>query len=187
MPSVDSWDFVPHFTRTPYWDKMKSSREQCNQQTRNAYWYAHQKMNSKAKVHYGDVYDLPLELGNFDIVFMGMILPHLRDPFQAIYSASRLASEYLVVTNPGRKPRWLDNLFGRKRFQAKFIPSKDNNNSDVWWALSNTCIERMLETIGFNVVDRIESSATCNVDGKIKTCKNLAIVSRRAAGAARGK
>lgn len=186
MPSADSWNFVPHFSLKEHWLEMVASRAQCHRQMQNAYWFAHKKLNSKAKVHYGDVYNLPLELGNFDIVFLGMILPHLRDPFQALYSASRLASDTLIVTNPGRKRSWLDKLFRRNRFQAKFIPSATNNNSDVWWALSNSCIERMLETIGFKVVDRIESSAPCHIDGAIKQRRNLAMVAKRVAGQAEG-
>ena len=186
MPSVDSWNFVPHFSLKEHWKDIVKDRSRCHQQMQSAYWFAHQQLNSKARVHYGDVYNLPRELGNFDVVFMGMILPHLRDPFQALYSASRLASDTMIVTNPGRKPRLLDRVFRKRRYQAKFLPSRTNNKCDVWWALSNSCIERMLESIGFQVVDRIECKAACHLNGSVKQRRNLAIVAKRFAGSAEG-
>ena len=179
MPSVESWDFVPHFKRQSYWDRMVTNRSKCDQQLKNAYWYAHDLLNSEARVHYGDVYDLPTELGEFDVVFMGMILPHLRDPFQALYSASRLSTDTLVVTNPGRSTNWFTKMLRLDRYKAKFMPSAGNINADVWWALSHSCIERMMETIGFKVVDRIESSAACHVDGKVEIRKNISLVAKR--------
>lgn len=186
MPGVESWNFVPHYSLQGTWEDMKAIRSDTHRQMQNAYWYAHRQLNSKAKAHYGDVYNLPLELGNFDIVFMGMILPHLRDPFQALYSASRLASDTLIVTNPGGKPKFWDRLLGRKSSLAKFAPTADNNRCDVWWALTHSCIENMLGTIGFKVVDRISSTAVCNEDGQVTRRKNLAIVAKRVAGQAEG-
>ncbi len=179
MPSVKSWNFVPHYKRQSYWSQMVNNRSVCDQQLKNAYWYAHNELGSNAMVHYGDVYNLPLELGMFDVVFMGMILPHLRDPFQALYSASQLAKETLVVTNPGKNSNWLSRLLRLDRYKAKFMPSAQNINADVWWALSHSCIERMMETIGFEVVDRVESSAICHVDGKVETRKNISLVAKR--------
>ncbi len=165
---------------------MKADRAECHRKMQNAYWYSHKQLNSKAQAHYGDVYNLPLELGNFDIVFMGMILPHLRDPFQALYSASRLATDTLVVTNPGGKPKFWDRLLGRKSSLAKFAPTAGNQRCDVWWALTHSCIENMLGTLGFKVIDRIGSTAVCNEDGKLTRRKNLAIVAKRIAGKAEG-
>ena len=37
---------------------------------RNGYWFAHERLGSKARVHYGNVYDLPDELGHFDIAVL---------------------------------------------------------------------------------------------------------------------
>jgi SAM-dependent methyltransferase len=56
---------------------------------RNAYWYAHRAYGSRAKCYYGDVHNLPEELGEFDIVLVGAILCHLRDPLGALTSIAR--------------------------------------------------------------------------------------------------
>ncbi len=68
----------------------------------------------------------------------------------------------------------------------EFAPTASNKRCDVWWALTHSCIENMLGTIGFKVVDRISSTAECNEEGKITKRKNLAIVAKRVAGAAEG-
>ena len=99
MPSADSWDFVPHFQLSKDWEQDLERHRNGQRRLQNAYWYLHRQYQSKAKVHYGNIYQLPVELGNFDIGFMGMILGHLRDPFQAIYSVSRLCRSKIVITN----------------------------------------------------------------------------------------
>ena len=186
LPGVEAWNLVPHYSLQSNWDRVVSERSKGHQRLRNAYWYAHRALNSRAKVHYGDVYNLPKQLGNFDVVFLGMILPHLRDPFQALFSASRLAADRLIVTNPGSKTSWLGKWIGRKKFQAKFQPSKDNATCDVWWALSDTCIIRMLETLGFEVTDQISCRALCHENGTVRSRNNQAIVAKRVAGRAEG-
>ncbi len=179
LPSVESWNLVPHASLRQHWPDLLNSRAECHRKMQNAYWYAHRKLRSRARVHYGDIYNLPLELGTFDIVYLGMVLPHLRDPFQALYSASRLAGERLIVTNPGRKPTWWRRLLGQERRQAKFMPSKENRKTDVWWALSATCIERMLAVLGFEVERRVVAIAECNENGRVRSRKNVAIVAQR--------
>lgn len=185
MCSGKSWNVVPRAANQQKLDSDSRSREVCHSRLQNAYWFCHQRLNSRAKVHYGDVYQLPLELGNFDTVFLGMILPHLRDPFQAIYSASRLAVDTLIITNPGRKTGLIDRLFGRL-YQAKFLPSKSNDLVDAWWALSSSCIERMLGTVGFEVVDRIPCKGVLRRNGRAHISRNLSIVSKRVRGQAEG-
>ncbi len=41
---------------------------------KNAYWFTHQKLGSRARAIYGDVYDLPDGIGTFDVVILGAIL-----------------------------------------------------------------------------------------------------------------
>jgi hypothetical protein len=43
---------------------------------RNAYWLAHRLFNSRPRL-YGDIYNIPDEMDKFDVVFLGMVLPHL--------------------------------------------------------------------------------------------------------------
>jgi hypothetical protein len=47
----------------------------------NACWLAHRLFESKARVVNGAVYDIPTAIGPVDVVVLGSILLHLRDPF----------------------------------------------------------------------------------------------------------
>src|SRR5215207_8575899 len=64
---------------------------------RNGYWMAHRLLGSKAKVYYGTVYDLPEALGQFDIVMVGMMLPHLKDQALALHQICAQSRDYVVV------------------------------------------------------------------------------------------
>ena len=183
MSSGNSWNLVPHVEVQR--DEV-AIREQCraiHQQLVNSYWLSHRALDSKAKVHYGDVYNLPVELGGFDIVFMGMILPHLRDPFQALYSASRLCREKLVINVV--KASGLTQFFSRSS-KAKFLPSTKNGIRDIWWKLSPACLESMLGVLGFEVRQQVRSDATCSVPGNRKTKKCVTLVAHRVAGQCAG-
>src|SRR5712691_6886162 len=48
------------------------------EQWKNAYWLCHRLLDSKAEVYYGDIYNLPRELGQFDVAIVGSVLEHLR-------------------------------------------------------------------------------------------------------------
>lgn len=65
---------------------------------KNAYWFAHRTLGSKAKAFYGDIENVPGRLGRFDVVEFGMVLPHLRDPFRALHSSSLLSDEWVIIT-----------------------------------------------------------------------------------------
>jgi SAM-dependent methyltransferase len=66
---------------------------------KNGWWFAHRIFGSKARAVYRNIYDLPLEIGPVDVATFGSILLHLRDPFQALYSALRLTRETVIVTD----------------------------------------------------------------------------------------
>src|SRR5215208_6836094 len=53
---------------------------------KNAYWLSHRLLSSKAEVYYGNVYQLPVDLGEFDIAIVGSVLEHLSDPITALAS-----------------------------------------------------------------------------------------------------
>jgi SAM-dependent methyltransferase len=118
------------------------------QKVLNSYWFAHRLLGSKAQAFYGDVYHLPESLEMFDIVVVGMILPHLRDPFQALASACARCSGRVVLTQQapiGEQP------------YALFMPNIRVNPGNIehyfaWWALSEQCLIKMLEVLGFRII-----------------------------------
>ena len=70
------------------------------EQWKNAYWLCHRLLSSRAEVFYGDIYDLPVELGQFDVAIVGAVLEHLSDPVSALASIARLTRETVVVVTP---------------------------------------------------------------------------------------
>jgi SAM-dependent methyltransferase len=113
---------------------------------RNAYWYAHRAYSSRAKCYYGDVYHLPDELGQFDIVLVGAILCHLRDPVGALTSIARRSRRTLVITEP--------MVESREPFMS-FLPRPSHANNaphNTWWHLSVGLYGMFLEILGFKIV-----------------------------------
>ena len=166
MSSGRQWDIVPFRDMWDTFDQSLDNAHKTHERLKNAYWYSHKKLGSKAKVYYGDIYNLPKELGTFDVVVFGMILTHLRDPFRALYSAGRLSRDAIIVTNQTMKT---DHPI------ATFVPSVENHETQAWWALSDGCIERMLGVLGFTPQRRTTSQARCIVAGRegLELCTSI--------------
>ncbi|MBU1192043.1 MAG: class I SAM-dependent methyltransferase [Gammaproteobacteria bacterium] len=169
MVSGRQWDIVPFRDTWENMDEILENAHRGHARLKNAYWYSHKKLNSKAKVYYGDIYNFPDELGKFDVVVFGMILTHLREPFRALYSAGRLSTESIIVTNQTMKT---DQPI------ATFVPSVENHEAQAWWALSDGCIERMMGVLGFEPQSRTTSNAQCIVAGRVGPELCTAIVGR---------
>jgi len=96
LASDRSWDLVP-FAGLDL-PSLRVERRNHIERLKNGWWFAHRVFGSNAKVVYGNVYDIPEEIGPVDIATFGLILCHLRDPFQALHSALPLTRELVVVT-----------------------------------------------------------------------------------------
>src|ERR1700738_1097136 len=66
---------------------------------KNAYWLSHRLLNSRAEAAYGSVYQIPLELGLFDVAIVGSVLEHLSDPITALASIAKLTKETILITS----------------------------------------------------------------------------------------
>jgi hypothetical protein len=160
MAEGSQWNVVPFQGERFKTKKYVDSTFYMNRAVRNAYWFAHRRLGSSAKAFYGDLYNLPEGLGHFDVAVVGMILPHLRDPFLALQNVCRLRPDTVVVTQQcprGDQPH------------AIFMP--DPNVEDpvpaesyfAWWVLTETCLANMLGVLGYRVVDVKRSLHRCAV------------------------
>lgn len=153
MESGRQWNLVPHYKLMPTWDKLQDAMARGHKRLQNAYWYTHKALNSKAKAYYGDVYNLPETLGSFDVVLFGMILSHLRDPFQALYSGTRLSRDTVIVTNQTKE---------LPTASATFLPNEaDENQKRGWWSFNDETIETMLAVLGFKVETKTRGDYLC--------------------------
>ena len=176
MADGAQWDLVPHVSMQPRLSEMLIQQRAVDQKLKNAYWFTHRRLGSKAQAFYGDIYDIPTELGPFDVAFFGMILTHLRDPFQALYSVSRLVKSHILITNQMNTSNPLP--------MARFVPSPENLDAMSWWILSEPCLRQMLAVLGFDVKRAVESKPTCLLNDRHGPARCVCLVSDRSAGQA---
>jgi tRNA (mo5U34)-methyltransferase len=90
------------------------------------------------------VYDLDKSLGEFDLVFCGDLLVHLKDPITALQRIHSVCRGSAIVCNPVKR-----FLFGGRRPLAQF----DGIDEFQWWLLSEASIERIMLAVGFAQVE----------------------------------
>ena len=110
---------------------------------KNAYWLCHRLLQSKADVFYGDIGELPEELGTFDVTIVGSVLEHLRDPVRALESVARVTGETLVIVTP---------MLEDKEPVARFEPRAANPEQNyTWWTYSSGLYRELLAILGFRL------------------------------------
>ena len=114
-------------------------------QWHNAYWLAHSRLGSRAKAYYGDVYDLPAALGQFDVAIVGSILEHLADPVKALASVARRTDGAMLIVTP-----MLDTDEPIARFMGhREHPAKNH----AFWTYSRGTFYHVLGMLGFEMTE----------------------------------
>jgi SAM-dependent methyltransferase len=110
---------------------------------KNAYWLSHRLLRSKAEVFYGNIYDLPVELGEFDVAIVGSVLEHLSDPISALASIARLTKDRIVLVTP---------LLDADEPIARFEGRADHPEADfTWWVYSLGVYREVFGMLGFAI------------------------------------
>lgn len=113
------------------------------EQWKNAYWLCHRLLNSRAEVYYGNIYELPRELGQFDIAIVGSVLEHLSDQITALASIARLTKETIVLISP---------LLQTDERIARFEALASNPDADfTWWIYSLGVYREVFAMLGFSI------------------------------------
>ena len=148
------WDIVPYNTG-PDHERFMSGHKHIIRQLNNGFWFAHRAYNSRAKVVYGTAYEIPDDIGQFDICTFGSILLHLRDPFLALQRATAHVRETVIVTDvlfKGLKGKVLtlaEFLTGGRLL--RFVPNAEKRSPpDTWWDLSPGLVSEFLKILGFS-------------------------------------
>jgi len=137
------WDFVPYPAEKL--QEVFGPRRVVMQQLKNSYWFSHAAHQSKAKVYYGDVYNLTDARGQFDIAVMGAVLLHCRDPLRIVEQCGRIA-KVLVITD-----MFYPDLEGRP--VCHLAPSPQNFLWHTWWHFSTQFFTQFLNVMGFSSCD----------------------------------
>ena len=94
-----SIDVLPFRGRDQSEEKLRVMQETIDR-NHDAWWYLHRTLGSSAKFVQGSIYDMPADLGTFDITLVGAILLHLREPWGALSQAAQRTTETMIVTEP---------------------------------------------------------------------------------------
>jgi SAM-dependent methyltransferase len=170
LPLDHPWDVVPdaRLDLDAFVDEVRDGIEH----VRNAYWFAHERVGSKARVYYGDIYNLPDALGHFDYAIICAVLLHVRDPLRVIEQCARLA-ENLVITDvhhpevPHDKPCMC------------WFSTNEEPAAHVWWKFSPQLFVRFAEVLGYldNTVSFHDQLYVA--DGPPRTGSLFTVVSKR--------
>lgn len=133
------WDFVPF--PPAVMGAVLAERHEIMRRLKNSFWYARKAHRSRARVHYGDVYNLPGALGRFDVAMMTSVLLHCRDPLRIVQQCAALA-DTLVVTD-----MYYPELEGSPAM--RLAPTADNRQWDTWWHFSTALFRQYFAVLGF--------------------------------------
>jgi tRNA (mo5U34)-methyltransferase len=90
------------------------------------------------------VYELGPDLGEFDVVFCGDLLLHLKDPITAVERMRSVCREQAIVCNPVKRFR-----FARGRAMAEL----DGVDEFQWWITNLEGLARIVRAAGFARVE----------------------------------
>jgi O-methyltransferase len=134
-------DLLPFFGQDMREEQMKIMEHV--DRVHNAWWFVHKDYGSAAKLVHGRVYDMPGDLGQFDVAVFGAILLHLRDPFGALAQAARRTRERVVVTDLVQ-----DTIEPPESNVMRFAPLASHEITN-WWAIYPGAVVSMLGRLGF--------------------------------------
>jgi hypothetical protein len=144
LSDEQEWDMVPFADQNR--EQARAARRDQIRRLNNSWWLAHEKLGSRARVVYRSIYDVPDEIGPFDVVTYGAILLHLRDPFLALQSGLRLARETVVVTES--MPHWTTQESVTN--SLRFLPDPATGRpTETWWSIPPSVVQRMIGVLGF--------------------------------------
>jgi len=146
LSDEQEWDIVPYAGYD--YGKHISQRKEHMRRINNGFWIAHRTYNSHVKVAYGTVYEIPDDIGQFDICTFGSILLHLRDPFLALQRVSAHVKETAVVTDVA--PTLTDDRLLAGSRLIEFLPKASQCSPiETWWKLSPELVSEFLQILGF--------------------------------------
>jgi tRNA (mo5U34)-methyltransferase len=108
----------------------------------------HRLLDSKVEWRGCSIYDLdPAELGTFDLVTVGSLLVHLRDPVRALDAVRRMVAPggHFLSIEYLHPPV---NLLGRGR---PLFELRGETSDFQWWLASDRGLQQLLKVAGFDI------------------------------------
>ena len=143
VPDIADIDYPPEVRADPTFDPSLSDA-----QPRSAGFHLlHELLGSKVEWRAGNIYDLdPDEHGTFDVVVVGSLLVHLRDPVRALDAVRKVTRGQFLSADYLHPPVHLLGRRGRPLFELR------GETSDFqWWLASDAGLRQLLHVGGFTV------------------------------------
>lgn len=123
------------------------------ERSKNAYWFCHDRLASRCRAYYGDVYNMGPDLGDYDVVLVGQILVHLKHPLMALDRIADRCRDVLVIT---------EGMTDDGEPTATFLgdPARPDQLR-AWWHFSVPFFVRYLGILGFTLVSRHRGLYRC--------------------------
>ena len=134
---------------------------------RNGYEFAHGPLGSKASLVLGDVYSMSQSVQPHDVVLVGQILVHLRDPLLALQQAAEASKDILIVT---------EGSFESESPVSVFLGDK---SSYSWWHLSTGLYRTYLGMLGFDITSTTRGRFSCRHEDSPGEVELWTFVARR--------
>ena len=124
-------------------DERRKVMQETIDRNHDAWWHLHRVFGSSAKFVQGNIYDMPTDLGTFDVTVVGAILLHLREPWGALSEAARRTTQTMIVTEPLQ-----DDSEPPDANIMRFSPSAEHHLTN-WWSIYPGAVVSMLSRLGF--------------------------------------
>ena len=135
----ESWDWPPNA------DPGVVAALAARQRKGAGFELAHRALGSQVRFVERSIYDLDAEeLGTFDLVYLGSLLLHLRDPVRALDAVRRVCSGRLLLVDTIEAT--LSVLFPRRP-----IARLDGNGRPWWWQANAAGLLQMVRAAGFRI------------------------------------
>jgi O-methyltransferase len=140
-PPIETfWDLVPRAGVDL--ESLKSRFGSHIERIRNSFWYLHSLKHSAVELYEANPYDIPDELGEFDIGLLASILLHCSSPVRMIESVSRRVKDTIIICDA------YSEYLGNAPI-CRLVPAKDNSTIDTWWQFTPEFFVNYLGVLGF--------------------------------------
>lgn len=146
VPDLSEIDYPPEVRADAHFDPSHTG-----EQPRSAGFHLlHQLLNSRVQWRGGNVYDLdPSDVGTFDVVVMGSLLVHLRDPVRALDAVRCVvATDGALLSVDYIHP--MTQLLARRR---PIFELRGEGSDFQWWLASDPGYRQLLRVGGFMIDD----------------------------------
>ena len=142
VPDLSDVDYPPEARNDPSFDVHQTA-----EQPRPAgFELLHDLFDSKVQWKAGNIYDVnPEELGTFDVVVIGSLLVHLRDPVRALDAVRTVTKGELLVAD------YVDTAIAIRTRKRAMFELRGLGRDFQWWLASDPGLRRLLYVGGFEI------------------------------------